>query len=138
MMMILLLLVMLPTFSPDRGLQKNKWATDKSGGPLLLYAELVQKKLIRHHWPCQYHVAVQGHDPVDGEYHRYAHGIMFLPLKGRNFSFDFQEALACAARVVAADGRFLGYASGQSIFLDGPHHINKQGKIRQGDLPAPF
>lgn len=113
---------------------------DKSTGPLLLLAELVQKKLIQHSWPCDLQTGIKINNPVwDGEDQTYTVlGCRFVPRKGRTIGSDFQEALETALRVVAHTSRARAYLEGTVIFLDGPHYVDKYGKIRVGVLPCPF
>lgn len=114
--------------SPDRGLVRKKWAVNKTDGPLVMYAELVQKKLHHHKIPCAYTV----------DYDMGAVG--FHPAKHRRaFSGDFRRLLHIAAKTVNADRRVSGYvipANDQLFYvmLDGPHFITRRGDLKKGIL----
>lgn len=106
--------------SRDRAVCKPKWAVTKCDGPLVLYGELLLKKLRAHYVPARYEV-------IDDE------TLVFLPdrLRG-DFSADFTEFLSLCIRVVNADRRVSGYLSGSNlVLLDGPHFVNPRGQLKK-------
>lgn len=116
-------------FSPDRGLVRKKWAVNKTDGPLVMYAELLQKKLHHHKIPCAYTVEHE------------MGAVAFHPAKWRGpFSPDFRLFLNIAIKTVNADRRVSGYmlpAHDQKFYvmLDGPHFITRRGDLKKGVSP---
>lgn len=95
---------------------RKKWAVDKTGGPLLFFAELVQKKLIQHSWPC---------DIKD-----LGHTVVFKARKGRRLGRDFHEAAEVALRILGAQHRvrYTYYASG--LRLAGDYVLTERGQLK--------
>lgn len=126
----------------DQEVTKRKWSADKSAGPLVFLAELLQKRLIQHAWPCSY--AVRWSVPYMGpeenqQTEQIAEAIFFKPLGKRPaLSVDFWDAFDSVLRIVAHEQRCAAYRDQNRLYLDGPHYLNKYGKIRRGNPPAPF
>lgn len=110
--------------SPDRGHVRKKWAVNKSDGPQIMFAELVQKKLHHHKVPCEY-----SFDHALG-------AVVFHPARWRReFGSDFRKFLYIAVAHVNAERRVSGKvlpASDQRfiVMLDGEHEISPQGILR--------
>lgn len=105
------------TYSPSRGRAKRKWAVDKLSGPQRFAAELIQKKLIQHCWPCQL---------ID--VHKYTR---FIADRGRELHSDFDEALEAAARVVSTQHKFSFTLYNRAFKLDGDYYINPKGVLKK-------
>lgn len=114
--------------SPNRGRVKRKWAVGKTYGPVILIAELLQKKLIQHSWPCEYGAQNTG---------SYEEGfVTFSATKSKqSLGPDFISALDVAIRIVAAENKCEIERSGLQIRLIGQYHVNKYGKVRPGNPP---
>lgn len=119
---------------PSRFRAKKKYSVDRSRGPLVLCAELIQKRLVQHCWPCTY-VESEGGDYCE-----------FQPLAGRRLGPDFIAALSVAVRVLAADTGARLWSSSTGLFLEGPHYIGADGypkfgvpkKYRQKEIDMPL
>lgn len=95
---------------------RKKWAVAKNGGPRLYFAELVQKKLIQHSWPCQ----VVEHPTA----------VRFLPVKGRRLGPDFTEALEIAVRIVADRYRVRARVFNHGVSLLGDYILTERGEFK--------
>lgn len=103
---------------------KRKWRVDKRSGPLVLFAELVLKKLLHHAWPVQYEI----HNGV----------VTFGPQKGFRLGASFDLALSRAVIIVAGERRVVADASGRCVCLRAEYWIDGRGRFREGDPPPPF
>lgn len=95
---------------------KRKWAVDKNGGPLRFFSELVLKKLIQHHWPCQ---------TID-----YGHSVTFYPIKGRTIGPDFEQALQTAVRIVAAQHKVQYHCAYRSLTFTANYILTEKGQLK--------
>lgn len=115
--------------NPDRFRIKRKWSADKFGGPTLLGAELLTKRLIQHSWACATKTS--------------AIGVLIVPaLRRPDLSSSFYEVAETALRVLCDDLGIAAYLEpwldGRLIFrLDGVHHINSRGELRRGKPKVP-
>lgn len=106
--------------SPERGLCKRKWAVCKVDGPLVLYANLLEKRLRRHFFPCKWVM-------IDDEL------IQFTPVNPlAKFGPDFGEMFRLCIRNINSDLRVQGaHRSGYLLCFDAPHHINAKGILKR-------
>lgn len=110
--------------SDGRSPVKRKWLVDKRAGPLVLFSELVQKKLLHHAWPVEYEIT--------GDVS------MFLPQEGFLLGSSFDLALSRAVIIVSGERRVIADASGRCVCLRAEYWIDERGRFRDGEPPVPF
>jgi len=126
---------------PERETVKRKWSADKSTGPLVLLAELLQKRLIQHAYPCAYTISWTKVKlgPEDGALpDRRAYAVEFHPQKNRVFTDVFWSAFDTVLRIVTYECNVRAWREDGFLYLDGDYHVNKYGKIKRGAMPPPF
>lgn len=120
---------------------KRKWSADKTAGPLVLLAELIQKRLNQHGWPCDY-VRTTAHflgPEENAGVETTLLAVHFVPARGRpKCNEEFWDAFDAVLRVVAHEKRLRAYRVDANLHLDGQYHVNKYGVIKAGNPPAPF
>lgn len=104
------------TYSPSRGRAKRKWAVDKLSGPQRFVAELIQKKLIQHCWPCQVEDV--------------RHYSVFKADRFREIHSDFDEALDVAARIVCGQLGVNYDLYNRAFKLEGEYYLTDRGRIK--------
>lgn len=106
----------------SRGRDRKKYAVDRLRGPLILAAELLQKRLIQHCWPCAY----------EDEQSMRGHIVTFVAARGRQIGPDFDEALAIAVRVLSSETGARIALNHREVWLEGPHYIGSDGYPKSG------
>lgn len=112
-----------------RAVTKRKWSVDRSAGHCCFMAELVQKRMVKHHWPCEY-LPERFRGPECDQV-RFFHPVgLETP--------EWLEALASITRAVAdVQGAKVRLTEDTLLDLVCLHHFTKDGRLRPGDRP-PF
>lgn len=117
--------------SPDQQRVKRKWGVDRSAGPVLALASLVQKKLIQHSFPCDVEPEARFDEIGLPEEPRW---VEFVPIRGRPaFGPDFMAALSLALHIVSDEQKVHASLDGVRLGLVGRWVLDERGKFR----PAP-
>lgn len=127
--------------APDQGIVKRKWSVEKSAGPLVMLAELLQKRLIQHGWPCEYKRATTVFFPPEenAPTEVTVNSVVFRRYPGRqDFTEAFWDAFDAMLRVICQEKNISAYRDGCILLLDGPHYVNKYGVLKRGNMPPPF
>ena len=119
----------------ERQTVKRKWSVEKSAGPLVLLAEILQKRLIQHAYPCEY----TSYKKTDADGFTTVYGVEFHSSRGRPpLGPKFWEAFDTVLRIVAYEKNLSAWREDGLLYLDGIYHVNKYGVIRRGLPPCPF
>lgn len=111
-----------------RGVAVRKWLVDRSAGHLVFLAELTQKAMLKHHWPCEYAAPKHGRPQA-----RLVH--FFHPEKLHSPAWHY--ALQVLAHSVAdAQGATIKL-DGRALSLVGEYHWKADGRLGKGGKP-PF
>lgn len=103
---------------------KRKWRVDKRSGPLVLFSELLAKKLLHHAWPIEYAIECEC--------------ALFGPQRGFRLGSSFDLALSRAAVIVAGERRIVARCDGRCVSLCADYWIDERGRFREGEPPPPF
>jgi len=96
---------------------KRIWRVPKDQGPVIYFAALLVKKLVKHGWPAESHM-------IDLEYDY----LFEVRYKDREkLPPDFENALEIACRVVARTYRVDVTQSGGFICLNRPYRVGAGG-----------
>lgn len=110
---------------------KKKYRVHRNGGPDILFAEYVQKKLLHHKIACDY---------LPHEWAGEQSGVWFVPPRGQtHFKADFRRLLEMTVAVVNADKRVHGYVGGGTsteiyVGLAVDHFVDHRGELRIAKL----